>query len=191
MALPKEVFEVMTAPELLAQAVRVYLMNQRKAGAKTKTRTDVNKTTAKMFKQKGTGNARHGSYAAPIFVGGGVAHGPDGQQNFRRSLSKPMTKKAILGALSLQAHEKHVVVLDDSASISKSKEAAAFIKGIQAKGSALIVATPEQKEISRAFRNLARVDVLQTNRLHVQAILGHSTIVLTKSSIDQIKKLYA
>ena len=70
--LPKELFGVEVKPQLLAQAVRVWLSNQRKAFAKTKTRKDVAKTTAKMYKQKGTGRARHGSYAAPIFVGGGV-----------------------------------------------------------------------------------------------------------------------
>src|SRR3989344_2289439 len=76
--LPGEVFEVKVAPTLLAQAVRVYLSNQRKGGAKTKTRGMVSLTTAKMYKQKGTGRPRHGSSSAPIFVAGGEAHGPQG-----------------------------------------------------------------------------------------------------------------
>src|SRR3989337_4248642 len=108
--LPKDVFEKKVKPVILAQAVRVWLSNQRAANAKTKTRTEVSKTTAKMYKQKGTGRARHGSYSAPIFVGGGVAHGPTGGENWKLKLPAKMTKKALLGALSIRAREKKLIV---------------------------------------------------------------------------------
>src|SRR3990167_7073702 len=109
--LPKEIFGVEVKPQLLAQAVRVWLSNQRKAFAKTKTRKDVAKTTAKMFKQKGTGRARHGSYAAPIFVGGGVAHGPSGEQNYRMELPKHLKRKALAGALTEKAKAGELTIL--------------------------------------------------------------------------------
>src|SRR3990167_4064766 len=109
--LPKEQFGVNASPSLLAQAVRIFLSNQRRAAAKTKTRAEVAKTTAKMYKQKGTGRARHGSYAAPIFVGGGVAHGPSGEQNYKMSLPVKMRRLALLGALSAKAEAKQVMVV--------------------------------------------------------------------------------
>src|SRR3989344_4073637 len=80
--LPVKVFGVKADPALLAQAVRIYLGNQRKSSAKTKTRAEVEGSTRKIYRQKGTGRARHGSIRAPIFVGGGIAHGPDGSQNY-------------------------------------------------------------------------------------------------------------
>src|SRR3989339_2278990 len=112
--LPEKIFGAKVKPIVMAQAVRVYLSNQRKALAKTKTRADVAKTTAKMFKQKGTGRARHGSYAAPIFVGGGVAHGPSGEQNYKLSLSSKMRKLALLGALSAKASAHEIMVIEGS-----------------------------------------------------------------------------
>lgn len=192
MTLPKEIFEAESNPTILAQAVRVYLSNQRMAHAKTKTRTDVNKTTAKMFRQKGTGRARHGSYAAPIFVGGGVAHGPDGRQNFTRSLSKPLVKKALVGALSLRAGEKQCMVLTGSDKpISKAKDAQIiWSKTSEKPASTLIIATSAQKEITRAFRNLKHVDVVHTNQLHAYAILAHKHIVLTDLAVEELKKTH-
>src|SRR3989337_4392523 len=78
MTLPKEIFGLPDNPNLMAQAIRVYLANQHQGSKKTLTRGEVNRTTAKVWKQKGTGRARHGSRKAPIFVGGGIAHGPRG-----------------------------------------------------------------------------------------------------------------
>src|SRR5579884_516617 len=74
--LPKEIFGAKVNPQLMSQAVRVYLANQRQGNAATKTRGEINMTTAKWYRQKGTGRARHGAKSAPIFVKGGVAHGP-------------------------------------------------------------------------------------------------------------------
>lgn len=192
MTLPKEIFEVKAPATLMAQAVRVYLSNQRKARAKTKTRTDVNKTTAKIFKQKGTGHARHGSKAAPIFVGGGVSHGPDGHQNFHRSMSKTMTRKSLLGALSLRAGEKLCVVLTGSDKpVSKAKDANIIWKSAAEGKSTLVIATPDQKEVSRAFANLKHVDVLHTNQLHTYAVMAHQMIVLTDKAVEELKKIHA
>src|SRR5690554_4960009 len=84
------VFGQKANPTLLAQAVRVYLSNLRQGTSKVKTRSEVSRTRAKWYRQKGTGNARHGARSAPIFVGGGVAHGPNGQQNWTKSLSRKM-----------------------------------------------------------------------------------------------------
>ena len=84
--LPSVFFAKKPNLSILSQAVRVYLSNQRTAQAKSQTRAEVNRTTKKVYKQKGTGGARHGSRRAPIYVGGGIAHGPRGMQNYKMSL---------------------------------------------------------------------------------------------------------
>src|SRR3989344_7204583 len=99
LSLPKEAFSVDVNKALLAQAVRVYQSNQRQGTASTKTRGEVVGSTRKIYRQKGTGRARHGDIKAPIFVGGGVAHGPK-SANYRKSISQKMRRIALLGALS-------------------------------------------------------------------------------------------
>src|SRR3989337_2388563 len=137
--LPKDVFEKKVKPVILAQAVRVWLSNQRAANAKTKTRTEVAKTTAKMYKQKGTGRARHGSYAAPIFVGGGVAHGPSGEQNYRMELPKHLKRKALAGALTEKAKAGELTILTGGEKAQgKSKEAQKWLEAAGLSGERLM-----------------------------------------------------
>src|SRR5207248_616028 len=92
-SLPKEIFAETVNKKLLAQAVRVYLANKRQGNASTKTRGEVEGSTRKIYRQKGTGNARHGSIRAPIFVKGGIVHGPR-PRDFSLGLSKKMRRKA-------------------------------------------------------------------------------------------------
>ena len=102
----KKFFEAKINSSLMAQAIRVYLSNQRQAPAKTKSRGEVKVTKKKVWRQKGTGRARHGSRNAPIFVGGGKAHGPSGTQNYKLKMSKKMKKASLFSALSEQFKAK-------------------------------------------------------------------------------------
>jgi large subunit ribosomal protein L4 len=108
LSLPKEIFGQKINNKLLAQAVRVYRGRKRKASAKTKSRSEVVASKRKIWRQKGTGRARHGSRNAPIFVKGGVAHGPTGKQNFTKKLSKKMKKAALKSALATKAGDKKI-----------------------------------------------------------------------------------
>ncbi len=125
-SLPKE-FGEKENPSLLAQAVRVYEERSHVGLAKTKTRTEVNRTTKKVYKQKGTGGARHGARSAPIYVGGGTAHGP---KPIRRILTLPkkMTKLALSQSLSMKLSQKQVFVISGIEKIVKTKEARDFLK---------------------------------------------------------------
>lgn len=174
MTLPKGLFEVKVSPALLAQAVRVYLGNQRRAHAKTKTRAEVAKTTAKMYKQKGTGRARHGSYAAPIFVGGGVSHGPDGKQNYRLRLPSKMRRLALLGALTEKAKEKKVEIWNE-----KNKDF---------KERTLVVIGAEEEKIRRGIRNLENVTVVTAGSLNPYVILAHKKLAVTATALEELKK---
>jgi len=190
--LSDKLFGAPADPTLLSQSIRVYLANQRRGMAKTKTRTEVSKTTAKMYKQKGTGRARHGSYAAPIFVGGGISHGPTGEQNYSLTMPAKMKRQALLGALTVRATEKAVYVLtgEDKAS-GKTKDAAEWIKKTGLTGKILMVVGPRQEKLARAWRNIEGVTVAATSRLHPYLILGCKNLVMSESAMEEAEKLYA
>jgi len=185
-SLPEELFGMKVKPSLLAQAVRVHLSNQRQSPAKTKTRAEVAKTTAKMYRQKGTGRARHGSYAAPIFVGGGIAHGPSGEQNYHLNLPPKMKRLALLGALSTKAKQQEIkVVSGTEAATGKTKEVAWLA------GKALIITSKTATNFNRAAKNLKDVQVINPTLINTYLILRHRQLVITKEALAELKKYYA
>jgi large subunit ribosomal protein L4 len=190
--LDESIFGVSVSPMLLAQAVRVFLSNQRKANAKTKTRGEVYKTTAKMYRQKGTGRARHGSYSAPIFVGGGIAFGPKGTQNYKLKMSKQQANLALRGALSVKAKEQKVIVLSGEKKFSgKSKEAAVLIKKVSDnKGKILVITGVIEKEAARMFRNIEQVSISQVNRMNTYLVMANQKIMLTDTALEEMVKSY-
>jgi len=151
--LPKEIFGIETSSELIAQAVRVYLANQRTARAKTKTRGGTGGSGRKIWRQKGTGRARHGDKQAPIFVGGGIAHGPKGVLK-RLMITKKMRRKALLGVLSEKVKEKRLLVVDGFDKIKpKTKGMAKIIEKFSPKANPpLAEKTKDQKLLARAGR---------------------------------------
>jgi large subunit ribosomal protein L4 len=185
-SLPKEVFGVEVNPVLIAQAVRVYLANQRRGLAKTKTRSDVNKTTAKMYRQKGTGRARHGSYAAPIFVGGGIAHGPDGNQNYRLKMPENMRRIALLGALSSKAAQGEIKIITGASSATGKTKQVSWLDG-----KSLVVTTKDLTNFNRAARNLANTSVISADSLNTYQVLAHKNLILAEEAIENLKKHYS
>lgn len=119
--LPKE-FSAKENKALLAQALHVYRANSHTGSSRVKSRGEVARTTAKWFRQKGTGHARHGARSAPIFVGGGVAHGPKGT-SVSLTLPSKMRKKARDVALSMKAKNENVMVVDGLSTLKNTKSA--------------------------------------------------------------------
>lgn len=189
--LPEKVFGIEASPKLLTQAVRVYLSNQRRAHAKTKTRGEVIKTTAKMYKQKGTGRARHGSYSAPIFVGGGIAHGPTGTQNYKMSMPAKMAKLALLGSLSDKAKNKAVVVISETAKSSgKTKEAAALMEKVLEGKKALMITADTKEMFSKGCKNIKNLTVIGLNTLNTYEVIKSKKLVLTTEAVKELTKKY-
>jgi len=184
-ALPAELFGVKVKPTLLAQAVRVYLSNQRQSPAKTKTRGEVAKTTAKMFKQKGTGRARHGSYAAPIFVGGGISHGPSGEQNYRLEMPQKMKKLAFLGALSAKAAKGEVKVITGADSASGKTKEMSWLGG-----KTLVISSSKLTNFNRAARNLKNIQVVNSSLVNTYIVLAHKELAVTPEALVELKKQY-
>lgn len=190
--LPKEIFAAKINSQLMAQAVRVYLANQRKARAKVKTRGEVSGSRRKIWRQKGTGRARHGDRYAPIFVGGGVAHGPTGQESYKLKMSKKMKKKALFSALTSKFGEKEVFVLGGLKKIEpKTKEMAKIIKNLKLSPFKVSLILPEVLEnVIRAGRNIPDLKLMQANQLNTYEVLNGGKLIFMKESLEVIKKTF-
>lgn len=189
--LSSDIFSIKTSPSLLAQSVRVYLSNQRSARARTKSRGEVSKTTAKMYRQKGTGRARHGAYSAPIFVGGGVAHGPRGNQNYHRTLSSKLNHQAILGGLSHQASLGRIFVLseDEKTKVSVKSASKLVRQLIKSPKSLLSIFDKSEINLIRAFRNLPDVNIVYPQSLNLYTTLKHDAVMFSSKALDQLSKI--
>lgn len=175
---------------LIAQAIRVYLANQRQGTSAVQTRSNVNRTKAKVYRQKGTGNARHGSRNAPIFVGGGVAHGPSGEQNWSLSLSKKQKQVALASALTLQSAQ--TVVSDIPLETSgKTKYAARFLKSIGPKfRKCLLVLHANTESTRRSFANIPSVTICSVAKLNVLDVMSADIIVFTSQAIADLEQRF-
>lgn len=183
-----EVFGAAVNKELLSQAIRVYLSNKRQGTSRVKTRSEVIGSRRKIWKQKGTGNARHGARSAPIFVGGGVTHGPTGVENWDRSLSKNMKRKALISALSSQAENIVVTASFDSIE-GKTKQAAQFLKSINASDKkVLIMIDTDNEQVRRAFQNIPKITVMQGSLVNALDIARADQIVMTKSALKSLEE---
>jgi len=194
--LSKEVFLAKINQTLLSQSVRVFLSNQRKAHARAKTRGEVAGTTKKVWSQKGTGRARHGDNRAPIFVGGGSAHGPQGDQNYSLKISKKMAKIAIRSTFSKFAQDKAIISIDQLDSIKpKTKQAQILIdklskvdKILQKSKKIAVVINPAEKNPKICFKNLSSVNILNSNSLNPYTLLKYDFLIFSKDCLDFINK---
>ena len=179
--LPKT-FEEKENLALLAQAIRVYEDRQHPGLAKAKTRAEVLRTKKKLYKQKGTGGARHGSRSAPIFVGGGVAHGPRG---VKRVLELPLAlkRKALAVAVSLKVKEGQVVSADGLGSLKKTKEANKLIEKVLAETKTkrvTLVLSEANLGAKKIFRNFKEVRVLPYKDINAYDVFFGGAIVFDK-----------
>ncbi|MDO8341221.1 MAG: 50S ribosomal protein L4 [Candidatus Woesebacteria bacterium] len=178
--LPKEYGEKFSK-SLLLQAIRVYEDGTHFGLAKVQTRSEVNRTRKKLYKQKGTGGARHGARSAPIFVGGGVAHGPKG---VKRVLNLPvkMKKKALLAALSNKFESKKAVLIEGLEKISKTAEGnnmlLALRKTLEVKSKILIVLSKESMKLTRFFKNIKDIEVIGFESLNAFKVMSKSLILI-------------
>ena len=182
MTLPKELFAAKINKGLMAQAVRVYLANQRGGHASVKTRGEVEGSTRKIYRQKGTGRARHGGIRAPIFVGGGIAFGPK-PRDYHLDFPKKMKRAALASALTMALGEGKVSVISGLGGIVKTKIMAQTMQNIGPSGSTLLVIGKDARGVIRAARNIASVDITPETDLHAYTVLRHQRIVFMKEAL--------
>lgn len=190
MTLPASIFGAKPNKALVAQAVRVYLANQRQGNASTQTRGEITGSTKKIYRQKGTGRARHGALKAPIFVGGGVAHGPR-PHSFTMDLPKKMRKAALITALSAKATEGKVKVIEGDFS-GKTKEVAKLLQAmdltIKGKVNKVLFVTDGNESATRGAHNISGVEILTSKTLSTYPVASNRNIVFLKNSVDELEK---
>lgn len=185
--LSEDVFGLEPRADLLHRMVRYQLAKRRAGTVSVKDRSEITATTAKMFRQKGTGRARHGSRKPTIFRGGGKAFGPK-PRSHAIDLPKKVRALALRHALSSKAKSDALVVLEScELKETKTKELKSRFDKLGV-GSALIVDGAEVQEgFARAARNIPRIDVLPVQGINVYDILRHDTLVLTKAALEALE----
>lgn len=185
-SLPKE-YEEKVNKTLLAQAVRVYEFMSHTGSSVTKTRGDVAASTRKIYRQKGTGRARHGALSAPIFVGGGKAHGSKKERRVL-TLSRNQKQKSLAVALSLKAKEGKLVIVSDIAKVTKTKDAATLLSKVGEAKRFTVALSEKNKDAARVFRNIEKVTVTPFVSLNAYLVYRGGTIVIDKDAFESSKK---
>ena len=161
--------------------------------AKTKQQNEVSGPTSKIYAQKGTGNARHASRKAPIFVGGGVAHGPKGELAYKkRKLNKSEKKLSIASLLSEKNKDKNLMIFNDfSSEIKKTKEMSQIVKKFDITNSLIILDKSSKNKIERSVRKIPNIKVTDVNHFSAFDVVKFKKIVFTESSVKELEKRYS
>ncbi len=177
--------------DILQRAVK-WQLSRRQAGThKTQERSEISRTKKKMYRQKGTGGARHGARSAPIFVGGGVAHGPR-VRSHATDLPKKVRALALKHALSSKAGAQQLIVLDEARlDAPKTKDLSAKLEKLGVTSALVIDGETLDENFARAARNLPNFDVLPAQGLNVYDVLRRDTLVLTKAAVEKINERLA
>lgn len=170
---------------VMHQVVTAQLANGRRGTAKTKTRGEARGGGRKPWRQKGTGRARQGSIRAPQWTGGGVAHGPTGEQNHRQRVNKKVKRKALAGALSDRASDGAVKVVQGlSYDAPRTKDALGFLRGAGLEDAkVLVVLAARDAAVERSFRNIHGVHLLPVDQLNTYDVLRSDTVVFQEEAL--------
>ena len=161
--------------------------------AKTKQQNEVSGPTSKIYAQKGTGNARHASRKAPIFVGGGIAHGPKGELSYKkRKLNKSEKKQSIASLISDKIKNNNLLIFSDfSSKIKKTKEMNLILKKFQISNSIIILDKTSKDNVEKAIRNIPNIKVTDINHFSAFDIVKFKKVVFTETSVKELEKRYA
>ena len=161
--------------------------------AKTKQQNEVSGPTSKIYAQKGTGNARHASKKAPIFVGGGIAHGPKGELAYKkRKLNKNEKKQSVASLITEKNNNKNLLILNDfSSEIKKTKEMNSIINKLEISNSLIILDKNSKDKIEKSVRNIPNVKVTDVNHFSAYDIIKFKKVVFTESSVKELEKRYS
>lgn len=186
--LPKAVFNVeVPNHELLKLAYDSYLANGRLSSATTKTRGDVRGGGKKPWRQKGTGRARFGSIRNPIWRGGGIVFGPQGNENYTKKLSKTAKRVAVRQALTV-ANEAKKVSVKEISTTGKTADVAKFLTDNKLDRNVLLVVDAKTPELERATRNIQSVKLVRATYLNVYDILNADAVVFSKDAVTATEK---
>jgi large subunit ribosomal protein L4 len=186
--LSTDIFGVEPNDHAIYLDVKQYMANQRQGTHKTKDRAEISRSTRKIFRQKGTGGARHGSLKSGIFVGGARIHGPR-PRDYSFKLNKKLKRLARISALSYKAKDNQIVVVEDfNMSNPKTSEFVGLLKALNVTGRSLFVTPDTDKNIYLSGRNIEGNTVMRAADLNTYEVLKASSLILTESSISKIEE---
>jgi large subunit ribosomal protein L4 len=185
--LPADIFEVEVNVGLMHQAYVRQMANARLGTHKAKTRGEINRTKAKWYRQKGTGRARHGARSAPIFVGGGVAHGPK-PRDHSKQMPRKMRREALRSALSALAADDQIVVVDTlNLDTPKTKVMQESLFKLVGDNSALVLVADRNEAVERSVRNLPNAQTLRASYLNIRDLLSHDRVIIPRDALEVIQ----
>lgn len=187
-SLDETIFGVKIQPELIQFVVQAQRANAHIPFAHTKGRADVRGGGRKPWKQKGTGNARHGSIRSPLWRGGGVTFGPTKDRNMTKKVNQKERRKAIRMMLSDKVAHDALIVIDSFADLTgKTKQTAELLKKLPAKDKSVLIAVGEKNEIvTRSSKNITRLNTILADSINVADLLKFEYLILDKTGIDTI-----
>ena len=188
-----KIFSAKVNHKLVSNVLYKTNANYKGRHAKTKQQNEVSGPTSKIYAQKGTGNASHASRKAPIFVGGGVAHGPKGELSYKtRKFNKSEKKQSIASLISEKIKSKNLLIFNDFGSeIKKTKEMSLILKKFEILNSLIILDKLSKSKIEKSIRNIPNIKVTDINHFSAFDIIKFKKIVLTESSVKELEKRYS
>ena len=189
-SLSDDVFGLEPRADILQRMVRWQLAKRRQGTHDTKGRSEIARTGAKMYRQKGTGRARHSTAKAPQFRGGGVAHGPT-PRDHGHELPKKVRRLALKHALSSKARSGDLIVIDDLASDGKTASLVKSFEGMSLSSALMVGGAELDANFARATRNIPKIDVLPVQGINVYDILRRDKLVLSRAAVDALQERLA
>ena len=188
-----KIFSAKINKKLVSSVLYKTNANYKGRHAKTKQQNEVRGPTSKIYAQKGTGGARHASRKAPIFVGGGIAHGPKGELAYKkRKLNKNEKKLSIASLISEKNKNKNLLILNDfNSEIKKTKNMHLIIKKFEITNSLIILDKASKEKIEKSARNIPNVKVTDVNHFSSYDIIKFKKVVFTESSVKELEKRFS
>jgi len=188
-----KIFAAKINKQLVSNVIYKTNANYKGRKAKTKQQNEIRGSTSKIYAQKGTGNARHASRKAPIFVGGGVAHGPKGETKYKkRKLNKSEKKLSITSIITEKNKKSNLIIFDDfEKKIIKTKEMNKILIKFEATNSIMIIDKKSMDNISKSTKNIPNVKITDTNHFSAFDLAKYKKIILTETSVKELEKRYS
>ena len=187
-----KIFSAKINKKLISGVLYKINANYKGRKAKTKQKNEIIGSTSKIYAQKGTGNARHASRKAPIFVGGGIAHGPKGEKNYKiRKLNKNEKKMSVASLLSDKKKSSNLIVISDFKNeIKKTKEMNKILNKFEASNSLIILDKNSKENVFKSLRNLPNVKTTDINHFSAFDIIKFKKVIFTETSVKELEKRY-
>lgn len=188
--LPAAVFEAKINVGLMHQAYVRQMANARQGSHSTRSRGEIRATGAKWYRQKGSGRARHGAQSAPIFVGGGLAHGPK-PRDYTKKMPKKMRRGAIRSTLSALVRDEQLVILDRfDLEAPKTRVMRALLSTLVGGQSALVVIASEQNAVQKSVSNLPNAHSILASNLNIRDLLKFDRVIMTLDALEVVKRIW-